>query len=249
MKATRRRRSPAAASSSPTSISKHSRAARSRGCIFVARCSTRSVRSAATTSPGRGPRVAPRVWPRGPANDDEGRPAYGPPDFQWLVRLHPLLRSQRLRPRHQYAVPRAVDVAIPGHARRRPDLPLSMARARLLDRRRDRISHRARPARHRCGAEDAGACGIDGAALHVLDDARQRDRRGPRGGALSVRDRRGVQLRRLRDLLHERLSRGAVVVRRRAGHSPPRVDARRARRLRGRVGQGNSGTDCLSRGV
>ena len=32
-----------------------------------------------------------------------------------------------------------------------------------------------------------------------------------------------------------------------AGRSPPRVVARRARRLRGRVGQGNGGADRLSR--
>ena len=49
---------------------------------------------------------------------DTRRAVGGPADLQRLVGLHPLFRSQLLRPRHQNAVPRAVAVAVSRHARR-----------------------------------------------------------------------------------------------------------------------------------
>ena len=64
---------------------------------------------------------------------------------------------------------------------------------------------------------------------------------------VSVRDRRGVRLRRLRDLFHQRLPGDPLVVRRCRRVAARTVVARRARRVRGRVGQGNRDADRVPR--
>ena len=85
----------------------------------------------------------------------------------------------------------------------------------LLDGPRRHDDRAGRSAPDRRGDQDARARRVGGAALYVLDDARQRAGRGARDGDLSVRDRGRVRLRRLRDLFHQRLPRDPLVVCRR----------------------------------